>query len=290
MPSDPIDASDPLSASDPIDRAHLTGRSRPSPPIHRYRPGSAGLAPLVLRYWVPVWSVTEPERQSTLQYPVCLVVVSNTYARLYGVVPGLSTVTLEGDGWAFGTMLAPAAGRILLGRSVATLDGSHVELSTVEGLDGRGLTRTVRAEMTPDPADPERHRRARAAVEAQLSRHLPIDAAGRLVNEVVEWVWSERGVTRVDQVCARFAIGERALQRLVSERCGISPKWLIQRRRLHEAVGALKSGTTSLGQMAADLGYADQAHFTHDFRRVTGMTPGEYLSDQRSPESVRVTG
>ena len=78
---------------------------------------------------------------------------------------------------------------------------------------------------------------------------------------------------------------ERSLQRLVEQRLGLGPKWLVQRRRLHDAVEALKAGTTSLADVAADLGYTDQAHFTHDFRTVTGMTPGEFLRDQ--PAEVR---
>jgi len=71
----------------------------------------------------------------------------------------------------------------------------------------------------------------------------------------------------------------------VEQRIGLSPKWLLQRRRLHDAVEALKAGPGTLAEVAAELGYADQAHFTHDFRTVTGMTPGEYLKDQpvRSP-------
>ena len=66
----------------------------------------------------------------------------------------------------------------------------------------------------------------------------------------------------------------------MEQRIGLSPKWLLQRRRLHDAVEALKAGRGTLAEVAADLGYADQAHFTHDFRTVTGMTPGEYLRDQ----------
>ena len=60
----------------------------------------------------------------------------------------------------------------------------------------------------------------------------------------------------------------------------MTPKWLIQRRRLHDAVERLKAGLTSLADLASELGYADQAHFTHDFRTVTGLTPGEFLADQ----------
>ena len=84
-----------------------------------------------------------------------------------------------------------------------------------------------------------------------------------------------------------FGLSERTLQRLVRARVGLTPKWLIQRRRLHEAVQRLKEapgrgeGGVRLAEIAAELGYSDQSHFTTDFRTVTGMTPGEYLADQR---------
>jgi AraC-like DNA-binding protein len=267
--------------TDPIDRAHLTGVSRPSPPIHRYSP-SVHLADLVERYWIPVWSLAEPSTQSTLQHPVCLVVVSDTYARLYGVVRGRSSVTLEGEGWAVGTMLMPAAGRLVLGRSVAELTDGWVELSDV--LPGRGpgasLVEEVRAAMADDPRDPAAHLAAVTQVESWLETHLPVDEAGLLVNRLVAWLRDHPEVSRVDEVARELGLGERSLQRLVEQRIGLSPKWLIQRRRLHDAVEALKAGTTALADMATALGYTDQAHFTHDFRTVTGMTPGRFLRDQ----------
>ncbi len=79
----------------------------------------------------------------------------------------------------------------------------------------------------------------------------------------------------VGDLCHRVAMSERTLQRLLAKRLGLTPKWLIQRRRLHEASAALRSGSVGLAGLAADLGYAGQAHFTRDFRKVTTMTPGE---------------
>lgn len=269
-------------AVDPVDRAHLTGVTRPSPPIHRYA-ASERLADLVERYWIPVWSLPEPSTQSTLQHPVCLIVVSNTYARFYGVARGRASVTLEGDGWAVGTMFTPGAGRLVLGRSVADVTDTHVDLAEVGGLDDDALVAEIRAAMSPDPYDPAAHVVAIEAVERRLAAYLPVDGPGQLINEVVAWLRDHPEVTRVDELAAHVGLSERSLQRLVEQRVGMSPKWLIQRRRLHDAVEALKAGESSLADMAARLGYADQAHFTHDFRTVTGMTPGEYHADQPRP-------
>jgi AraC-like DNA-binding protein len=276
----------------PVDRAHLTGVSRPSPPIHRYAP-SEHLVELVDRYWIPVWSLPAPSTQSTLQHPVCLVVVSDGYARLYGVARGRSSVTLEGEGWAVGTMFTPATGRLVLGRSVADLTDTWAELDEVLPAAHAGLVGEVREAMAGDPHDPVAHGEAIAAVERWLASYLPVDEQGLLVNRLVTWLRDHPEVTRVDEVAAELGMTERSLQRLVVQRIGLSPKWLLQRRRLHDAVEALKAGGTGLADVAATLGYTDQAHFTHDFRTVTGMTPGEYLRDQQpgdqpgDPEGLR---
>ena len=46
---------------DPTERAHLRDAAGYSPPIHRFAP-TPGLAGLVRRYWMPVWSLPEGAR------------------------------------------------------------------------------------------------------------------------------------------------------------------------------------------------------------------------------------
>jgi AraC-like DNA-binding protein len=112
---------------------------------------------------------------------------------------------------------------------------------------------------------------------------LPLDQEGELVNRLVELVEERSDLVRVAQLCAETGLSERALQRLVSRRLGLTPKWLIQRRRLHEAAERLRtSPSATMAETAAVLGYADQAHFVRDFARVTGTTPGRFAGEHRA--------
>lgn len=268
---------------DPTERAHLLDASGYTPPIHRFAPGPE-LADLVRRYWMPVWSLPDGHVsvQRVLQYPVCLIVVSHEYALLVGPSSGLSTQELTGSGWALGTMLQPAAGLALAGGSVDRLTDTAVPLGEACGVDGAALAGRVRAAIGDSPDDPDRQQAAVAAVEEALAALPPVDKEGLLVNLVVEYVEGDPQVQRVGQVCEKFAITERTLQRLTARRIGLSPKWLIQRRRLHEAAERLREAARpDLARVAADLGYADQAHFGRDFRAVTGLTPGEFAAEPR---------
>lgn len=271
-------------AVDDVERAHLVDPRDRSFRIGRWAPPE-DLAPLVRRYWVPTWSVPpgQEAEQRVLQYPVCLVVVAHDYARFYGVQPGLSTTTLRGTGWAVGVMLQPAAGALLVGGSVAPWTGRHADLAdalaaTAPRADVDALVADVHADLAGDPTDEARQRAATDRVGAFLRRYLPVDAEGALVDAVVAAVEDDPSLLRVSELCDRFGVTERTLQRLTRRRLGLSPKWLVQRRRLHEAAGRLREGGTTLAGLAAELGYADESHLSRDFRRVTGMTPGAFAA------------
>lgn len=268
---------------DPTERAHLLDAAGFAPPIFRYTP-AGDLTDLVRRYWIPVWSLPTGRTtvQRVLQYPVCLIVIADSYARLIGVQTGLGRQELSGTGWAFGVMLQPAAGSMVLGRPVDTVTDSWIELRDAGGLAGASLTATVRHLLGEAPSDEQRHRAAIDVIETAVRGLGAVDADGLLLNRIVRYVEDEQRVARVSQICDRFGLSERTLQRLTARRLGLSPKWLIQRRRLHEAAGALRAHqSVDLAQVAAELGYADQSHFTRDFRAVTGLTPGMFAAEWR---------
>lgn len=265
---------------DPIEHAHLRDARGFSPPVHRFAPSPA-LEPLVRRFWMPVWSLPagEVSVQRVLQYPVCQVVVAPDYARLVGPHTGLAEQRLTGSGWVVGAMLQPGAGYLVLGAPLTAVTDGHVDLAEVPGLDGPALAAAVRDAVGADPADPARQRAALAAFEHALAALPPMDAEGALAGAVVDLVEERSDVRRVGQLCDAFGLGERALQRLCARRLGLGPKWLIQRRRLQDVATALRADDVQLSRVAAELGYTDQAHLTTDFRRITGMTPGEFAAE-----------
>lgn len=276
---------------DPTERAHLLDETGWTPPIFRFLPGAA-VVEHVRRFWIPVWSLPEGHTtvQRVLQYPVCLIVVSYEYARLVGPTTGLGRTELTGTGWALGVMLQPATGSMLYGGPVSDLTDGWVGLGDVPWFAGTGLVEGIRERMDPDPYDEAAQRSAVLLVEEVLGRLGPPDEEGRLLNRIVEHVETDPSVRRVAQLCERFHVSERSLQRLTARRLGLSPKWLIQRRRLHEAAELLRQRSSSydLAAAAADLGYSDQAHFTRDFRTVVGVTPGQFLAEPR--EDSRESG
>ncbi|MEM0897971.1 MAG: AraC family transcriptional regulator [Verrucomicrobiota bacterium] len=58
----------------------------------------------------------------------------------------------------------------------------------------------------------------------------------------------------------------------------MSPSEFLLRLRVEAARNLLVTGHGMLGEIAVEVGFYDQSHFTKRFRKVTGMTPREYRS------------
>lgn len=241
------------------------GRVGDAVTIVRYEPAPE-LSHLVRHYWIPRWRLPDGEvfRQEVLQYPTTNLVVGSDFAGVFGVTPGRSERELRGEGWSFGVMFHPAAGRAILG------DGFDALSSGMAAVDPT-LTSAVRATSGDD-------REMIVAFEAWFAQLAPEPTADALLaTEIVRAVEHDRDLVRVEQLAARFSLSERSLQRLCARYIGVSPKWIVQRFRLQEAAFELVAEPSlAIAELAARLGFADQAHFTRDFTTVVGMPPHAY--------------
>lgn len=97
---------------------------------------------------------------------------------------------------------------------------------------------------------------------------------------------ARRGLIEVDLLLQRAVAGgwaridDRSLQRHSAHVTGMSPKKLQQILRADAAAALLRSGQRP-ADVAAELGYTDQAHLTHSLLRILGLTPGQIQQRER---------
>jgi AraC family transcriptional regulator len=81
---------------------------------------------------------------------------------------------------------------------------------------------------------------------------------------------------RLAEVAQVAGVHPMHLARLFRERYGYSMGEFVRRRRIAWACGQLASSDATISTIALSAGFADHAHFTRTFRRVTGCTPSWY--------------
>lgn len=99
----------------------------------------------------------------------------------------------------------------------------------------------------------------------------------------LDWLQRHHGQASIAALLAELPFGQRRLERLFQRHLGLSPKRYARLLRVAHSRELIKQGgaTASLTDTALASGYFDQAHFIHDFKAVTGLTPGGYLGHVR---------
>jgi len=173
--------------------------------------------------------------------------------------------------------LSPGAGGPALGLPLSELLDRRVALSDLGTGFGARLARRLVPALTP----PQALRRLVSEVGEQVSES-PVDP---LVAEAARMLGGPRA--DVGEVAARLGVGERQLLRRCRAAAGYGPAALrrvLRFRRFvsHVDMGEDAPGGPDLARLAADTGYADQAHLTHECVRLAGLPPAA-LAAQRRP-------
>jgi len=239
------------------------------------------LRPYVENYWLIDWDLDEPYESRVVPHPSVNVVFQRFGVREFAEVSGIGrelfTIKLDGCGRVCGVKFRAGMFRGFWGGEQVGLMDLQVPLTDVFPGAEPVIARVLA---------PEDERDRVAALDGFLLDLVPaaVDPIAARVSELVEQVRLDRGLRRVDQVAAMAGTSVRGLQRLFAEYLGVSPKWVIMRYRVHEAVElADASGRVDWARVAADLGYSDQAHLVREFRGALGISPAAYAKAARTP-------
>jgi AraC-like DNA-binding protein len=94
------------------------------------------------------------------------------------------------------------------------------------------------------------------------------------VSSAMTRILTQQGAEPIAQTAARVATSERTLTRLFHQWIGIAPKAIARMVRFQYVLERLATGKAPRwAALAAELGYADQAHLIRDFVAFAGHSP-----------------
>lgn len=129
-----------------------------------------------------------------------------------------------------------------------------------------------------------------ALVDQTLVAHLRPDVPGLDRCERAVAALEADPVRSIADLAAELGVTHGHIDRLFTRVVGVGPRTLartLRVRRLLERISVY--GRVAWTELAAELGWFDQAHLIRDFKRHTGVTPSEYQRAQRdtySPDEV----
>ena len=98
--------------------------------------------------------------------------------------------------------------------------------------------------------------------------------------------WLEENVAdadvTVDQLATYVGMGRTSMYNKIKGLTGKSPVELIQDFRLEKATYYLKSGQYSVSETSYKVGFSDPGYFSRTFKKHFGMTPADYIKQNKT--------
>jgi AraC-like DNA-binding protein len=182
----------------------------------------------------------------------------------------------------WGVRFRPDAGAAVFGVPAASLVGVLRPAAEIFGASATALARALGDAVAPEAA--------RRLLDAWLApRIVAAPVPDPVVRVALLAIIAGNGGPPVGALARLVGIGPRQLQRRFRRATGLTLKRFARIRRLRASLTHLVGRTPrTWGQVAADLGFADQAHLGREFVRLTGLTPTEVAEQLADIHHVNV--
>jgi AraC-like DNA-binding protein len=230
------------------------------------------LAPYVSCLWVQVICDGEEVYDQPVLPDGCIDVVAiGDQALLAGPATSTTTLRLAPGTVTVGVRFRVGAAPALVGASAGELRDSGIPLEEVWGRAGLAI-----AVQTVEAAD------WRTRLEILVGGLIGRVGDARTPDPVgvgVASMLTDRPGLPVALVARDLGLSERQLRRRVEDAVGYSPRTLARILRFQRFLRAARSSGSrrQLAVLAADAGYADQAHLTRESRELSGLPPAALL-------------
>lgn len=142
--------------------------------------------------------------------------------------------------------------------------------------------RTAVAELRDRLATADDPRRKLTLLEDELRRRLRETTGLALVRHVSSVIAATRGAAAIGDLSTAAGVSSTQLAQRFKELVGVTPKRLARTYRFAATVFSIDpTAPIDWGGLAGGAGYFDQAHFGHEFRAFTGLTPTRYIEVRR---------
>ncbi|HEY3463782.1 MAG TPA: helix-turn-helix domain-containing protein [Amycolatopsis sp.] len=149
---------------------------------------------------------------------------------------------------------------------------------TVEQVWGRSATEALRDRL----ATAARPHEMLTLLEDELRRRLSETPGLGLVRHTSSVITATGGAVAIGDLTAATGVSSTHLAQRFKELVGVTPKRLARTQRFAATVFSIDpAGPVDWGDLAGGAGYFDQAHFGHEFRAFTGLTPTRYVEVRR---------
>ncbi len=227
-----------------------------------------------------LWRQTIGAGDGAYEHPVlpdgCADIVSiNGDLTLVGPATTAVTERFAPGSVVVGVRFRTGAAPPLLGVGAIDLRDRELSLEDIWGRAGA----TVAERCADVPGGAGGPGRLRVLVDALLQRLDDAPAADPVATRAASML-AAFPAPPVRDLAGRFDLSERQLRRRVETAVGYPPRTLARILRFQRFLGAARSSGSpgrDLARLAAETGYADQAHLTRDSRRLAGLPPGALL-------------